>query len=238
MDDCNNDNIPDECQNIEDYMTALYADYDGDGLGSSCYKESNYFPYTNDGIYGDQMYNNQVIYQCSDPNDDDGFVDPNYGNSDENTQASFICDPFDGGYNNCDETSNGTWVALQYVNNDDEYCNEYQSLDYDADNDGSDITSDCDDSDENILSPENNPPLYPDWDGDGRGSAYTFNEIQNIYNITPPPYNAGYPGSIGYCYDYAVAFFNSWEYDQVTPKPSIVYTIVRLQILLPKQFHT
>ena len=53
---------------------AWYADYDGDGLGSSCYKESNYFPRSNDGINGDSIYNNQVIYQCSDPNDDDGFV--------------------------------------------------------------------------------------------------------------------------------------------------------------------
>ena len=145
-----------------------YADYDGDGLGSSCYKESNYFPYDNDGINGDSIYNNQVIYQCSDPNDDDGFVDPNTGHTDENTQSSFICDQFVEGYNNCDDTSNGTWVALQYVSNNDEYCNEYESSDYDADNDGIILTSDCDDSDENISSADNNPPLYPDWDGDGK----------------------------------------------------------------------
>ena len=41
---------------------------------------------------------------------------------------------------------------LQYVSNNDEYCNEYESSDYDADNDGIILTSDCDDSDENIST--------------------------------------------------------------------------------------
>ena len=83
--------------------------------------------------------------------------------------------------------------------------------------------TDCDDNDSNIFSPDYNPPLYPDWDGDGRGSAETFSYINQKYpNVSIPPSLNGYPGSIAYCYSSAIAHVNSNSWYEVSTKPDFV----------------